>query len=98
MRAEISYDLVMSDDMAFVEGTYRLPGGEWQVFIVSAFEREVSESEVIPQVWPSGVTGVFILFPRHERINQAAVERVLSAALGVSEWVQARGPDSMQIR
>ena len=29
MRAEISYDLVMDDDMEFVEGTYRLPGGDW---------------------------------------------------------------------
>jgi hypothetical protein len=27
--AEISYDLVMDEDMAFVEGSYRLPGNEW---------------------------------------------------------------------
>ena len=31
MHAEISYDLVMDDDMSFVEGTYRLLGGDWQV-------------------------------------------------------------------
>jgi hypothetical protein len=24
----------MDDDMTFVEGTYRLPGGDWQVVIV----------------------------------------------------------------
>jgi hypothetical protein len=31
MHAEISYDLVMDDDMEFVEGSYRLPGerGRW---------------------------------------------------------------------
>ena len=33
MRAQISFDLVMEDSMSFVEGTYRLPGRDWQVFI-----------------------------------------------------------------
>ncbi len=98
MRGEISYDLVMDEDMPFVEGTYRLPGGDWQVVIFSAFERDVPEPEVVPQVWPSGVTGVFVRFPRGERLDSAAVERVLSAALGVSEWVRVRGPDSMRLR
>lgn len=31
MKAEISFDLKMEDNMSFVEGTYRLEGGEWQV-------------------------------------------------------------------
>jgi hypothetical protein len=31
MQAEISYDLVMDYEMAFVEGTYRLPARDWQV-------------------------------------------------------------------
>jgi len=83
MRTEISYDLVMDDDMEFVEGTYRLPGSEWQVVIFSAFERDVTAPEVIPQVWPSGVTGIFVRFPRTERINRVAVQRVLSAAVPV---------------
>jgi hypothetical protein len=98
MRAEISYDLVMDDDMVFVEGTYRLPGGDWQVVIVSAFDRNVPEPQVDRQQWESGVSGVFVRLPRAERINAATVERVLSAALGVSEWVRVRGPDSMQLR
>jgi hypothetical protein len=98
MSAEISYDLVMDDDMAFVEGTYRLPGGDWQVVIVSEFERDVPEPQVVPQRWESGVSGVFVRIPRADRINAAAVERVLSSAFGVSEWVRVRGPDSMQIR
>ncbi len=85
MRGEISYDLVMEDDMSFVEGTYRLPGGAWQVVIFSAFERDVPEPEVIPQVWDSGVTGVFVRFPRHEQINQAAVEQgAVSCGSGVT--------------
>ena len=101
MRAEISYDLVMGDDMSFVEGTYRLPGGDWQVVIVLASslrERDVPAPQVVPQRWASGVTGVVIRLPRAERINAAAVERVLSEALGVSEWVRVRGPDSMLLR
>jgi hypothetical protein len=98
MRAEISYDLVMDDDMEFVEGTFRLPAGEWQVVIVSAFDRDVPEPQVVPQRWDSGVSGVFVRLPRAERINAATVERVLSEALGVSEWVRVRGPDSMALR
>jgi hypothetical protein len=98
MRAEISYDLVMDDDMEFVEGTYRLPGQDWQVVIVSAFDRDVPEPQVVPQRWKSGVSGVFIRLPRAERINAVTVERVLSEVLGVLEWVQVRGPDSMQLR
>ena len=98
MRAEISYDLVINDDMGFVEGAYRLPGGDWQVVIVSAFERDVPEPQVVPQQWESGVSGVFVRIPRTERISAATVERVLSRALGVSEWVRVRGPDSMQLR
>jgi hypothetical protein len=98
MRAEISYDLVMDDDMEFVEGMYRLPGGDWQVVIVSAFDRDVPEPQVDRQQWESGMSGVFVRLPRADRINAATVERVLSAALGVSEWVWVRGPDSMQLR
>jgi hypothetical protein len=98
MRAEISYDLVTGDDMAFVEGTYRLPGGDWQVLVVSALGRDVSEPEVVPQVWESGATGMLVRFPRRLALNAEAVERVLSAALGVTEWVPVRGPDSMRLR
>lgn len=98
MRAEISYDLVMDDDMEFVEGTFRLPGGPWQVVIFSASRRDVPEPEVVLQVWDTGASGVFVRFPCHLPLNAEAVERVLSRALGVSEWVRVRGPDSMQLR
>ncbi len=96
MRAEISYDLVMDDDMSFVEGTYRLAGGEWQVVIVS--RRDVAEPEVIHQHWESGVSGVLVHFPREDRLNFESLERVLSDALGVAEWVRVHGPDSMNLR
>jgi len=96
MRAEISYDLVMDDDMGFVEGSFRLPGGCWQVVIVARYD--VPEPVALQQVWDSGVRGVFIRFPNESLLNAGAVERVLSANLGVSEWVAVRGPDSMQLR
>jgi len=96
MNTEISYDLVMDGDMAFVEGTYRVPGGEWQVVIVSRYD--ALEPQVVPQRWESGVSGVLIRFPRVRKLNREAVERELSAALGVAEWVQVRGPDSMRLR
>lgn len=96
MRAEISYDLVMDDEMEFVEGTYRLPGGDWQVVIVS--RADVAGPEVVPQEWDGGVTGVAVRVPRSNRLDREAVERLLSVALGVSEWVRVRGPDSMSLR
>jgi hypothetical protein len=96
--AEISYDLVMDDDMPFVEGTYRLPAGDWQVLIVPASERDVPESQVVPQRWASSASGVFVRIPRSERINAEVVEQILSAALGVAEWIRVRGPDSMELR
>jgi hypothetical protein len=96
MRAEISYDLVMDDDMAFVEGSYRLPGGPWQVLIVSRYD--VPKPVAAQQVWDSGARGVFVRFPRGLPLNAAAVEGVLSALLGVTEWAVVRGPDSMQLR
>ena len=97
-HAEISYDLVLDDDMGFLEGAYRLPDMEWQVFVVSAFERDVLHVDVVPQQWDSGVSGLLLKIPSTERINATTVERVLSNELGVSEWTRVRGPDSMQLR
>ena len=95
-QAEISYDLVMDDNMAFVEGTYRLPGRDWQVVIVSRCD--IAQPELLSRAWESGVTGMFVRFPRTGRLNRETVERILSDALGVLKWVEVRGPDSMQLR
>ena len=97
MRAEISYDLVMEDETSFVEGTFRLPGGEWQVLIVSRSDR-VTKPEWRASSWESGVYGVVIKFPRDRPLNKGVVEAVLSEVLGVAEWVEVRGPDSMALR
>jgi hypothetical protein len=39
MKGEISYDLVMENDMSFVEGTYRIENGEWRVFILRGSDK-----------------------------------------------------------
>jgi hypothetical protein len=98
MRAEISYDLVLDEDMGFLEGTYRLPGGDWQVVIVPPPHKTVAGSSVEPAEWHSGVTGMIVRLAHGERVNAFAVERALGAALGVSVWVRVRGPDSIVLR
>ncbi|MCI0380526.1 MAG: hypothetical protein L0215_23310 [Gemmataceae bacterium] len=96
MKAEISYDLIMEDDMSFVEGTYRLPGQNWQVFIFA--KEHVAQPEVTPGIWESGVSGVFVRIPWSTRLNQSEVERVLAENLDIVAWTVVRGPDSMQLR
>ena len=96
MTGEISYDLVMTDDMDFVEGAYRVGDGAWQVLIVS--KRDVTEPTIKPSTWDSGVTGVVIHLPRDTRLDKALVERLLSERLDIAGWVEVRGPDSMTLR
>ena len=96
MRAEISYDLVMEEDMGFVEGTFRLPGGEWQVVIVS--RGSVPSPAAKATTWESGVTGLFVTFPEGLKLDKSAVEDILSRSFGVSEWDEVTGPDSMRLR
>lgn len=97
MHAEISYDFVMSDTMEFVEGTYRLPDRDWQVFIFIPYA-SVAEPIIVSGKWSSGVTGVFVKWPPARRLNKATVQAILSAQLAVTNWSEVRGPDSMQLR
>ena len=93
---EISYDLVMTVDMSFVEGSFRLRGGNWQVFV---FRRaDVTQPQWRLCSWESGVTGIHVEFPRSEILNEGSVERLLSSALGVPTWSRVHGPDSMSLR
>jgi hypothetical protein len=96
MQGEISYDLIMQDDMTFVEGSYRIGEGDWQVFIIR--KDPVEKQEVTQGRWPSGVTGVFARVPLPVGLNKQAVERLMSELLGVLRWREVRGPDSMQLR
>ncbi|MBI5723961.1 MAG: hypothetical protein HZA50_08395 [Planctomycetes bacterium] len=97
MKAEISFDLIMEENMSFVEGTYRLLGGDWQVFIFS--RSPTSQPEIDTTVkWKSGATGVRVIFPKSKKLNKSVVIKVLSQSFGVTEWQEVHGPDSMQLR
>lgn len=98
MNAEISWDLVMSDDMDFAEGCYRLADGPWQV--VTAWKsNERWEPGVRNDVsWESGVRGMNIVVHRDQPLNKEALLDIMSSVLGVESWTEVRGPDSMQLR
>lgn len=98
MKGEISFDLVMEDDMAFVEGCYRLDDRIWHVFM---FRKSRGFEEIGIKrnlVWDSGVTGLNVIVADDEKLNKPMVLQILAKALDVAEWVEVYGPDSMQLR
>lgn len=96
LLVEISYDLVMEDDMGAAEGTYRLPGRDWQVWVCHPSRRKTPR--VVPYRWDSGITGLAVWMPVETKINMDSIERVLSDVLGVDQWSRIRGPDSIRLR
>ena len=46
----------------------------------------------------SGIAGIDVWFPKDRILNKSAVIKVLSDALGVTEWSEVRGPDSLQLK
>ncbi len=96
MTGEISYDIVMGEDNSFVEGAYRVGDGAWRVFIIS--KRDVTEATIHSSTWESGITGVVIYLPRGTRLDKVLVEQLLSRELGIDDWVEVCGPDSMKLR
>jgi hypothetical protein len=98
VKAEITFDLVMTEDMPFVEGCYRLDDGEWQVFMFrhsGGFEPVGVKRDLD---WASGVTGLNVILPDGSKINKPVVLNLMSDILGVTEWIEVRGPDSMNLR
>jgi hypothetical protein len=86
----------MDDDMSFVEGTYCLGAGDWQVCIFS--KRAVEQPAWRRCTWESGVSGIVVHVPCAFRLNMASVEGLLSQALNVEVWERVQGPDSMRLR
>jgi hypothetical protein len=99
VKAEITFDLVMTEDMPFVEGCYRLDEGDWQVFMFRHSGRGAEPAGVKRDlVWDSGVTGLNVILPDDSKINKSLVLIVMSEILGVTEWIEVRGPDSIKLR
>lgn len=96
MNGEISFDLVMESNMDFIEGTYRVDGGPWNVFI---FKRDGIETpQIAPARWDSGVEGVLIRYPRTATLDKDTAQSILGTWLNVSTWFEVKGPDSMNLR
>ena len=70
MKADITFDLIMTDSMSFAEGAFRLPGEDWQVFVFSRYD--IARPLIEISRWGSGVTGVFVRFPASQPLNKAA--------------------------
>jgi hypothetical protein len=97
-QGEISFDLVMTDDMAFVEGSYRLDGGAWEVFTFR-HAREMERPRILNDVvWPSGVAGINVVVANDIQLNKSFVLKTMTDSFGIAEWIEVRGPDSMQLR
>jgi hypothetical protein len=92
---EISYDLLMRDDMVFAEGSYRIGYCDWNVFVVS--KRPINEPTWKAFTWESGVSGVVVRVPLKLQLNVDSIESLLSEVLGVEIWERVQGPDSMYL-
>jgi hypothetical protein len=97
MEAEITFDTIVPDAGTHnIEGCYRLDGCDWQIFY--AAHQYEGTARVFPATWRSGMTGIQIHHPRDEVLNKAAVKKALTSILDVSEWVEVRGPGSLQMK
>jgi hypothetical protein len=95
-RFEISFDTGLSDDESIVEGSYRVPGHLWQVFI---FRKEaVTELSHRFEVWESGITGIHFEVPGEAVLNRDYMLRAFSTAFEADDWVEVRGPDSLLMK
>ena len=87
----------MHEDMSFVEGTYRLDSSVWRVF--TCFRARGHWSVGVKHVsWNSGVAGVNVAVADDAILNKQVVLQALSDALGVTQWSEVQGPDSMVLR
>ena len=99
VKGEVTFDLVMEDEMSFVEGCCRLEDDIWCVFMFRKSRNGIEEVGVRKNlVWDSGVTGLNIIVSDDTTLNKSTVLRALAGALDVTEWAEVRGPDSMNLR
>jgi hypothetical protein len=101
-RPEISFDIVLKEENAFAEGSYRLPGQFWQVVIFQ--KDDVPEVRCQPSKWdrPTNwereATGIVLRFPRTAKLSRDDLLQAMSQAFGCNEWTVVHGPDSMNLR
>jgi hypothetical protein len=49
-------------------------------------------------IWKSGVGGLYIILPDNVKIDKSVIPQEMTKALGVNEWAEIRGPDTMFLR
>ena len=99
MRGEISFDIVIPEDADIddLEGCYRLDGGHWTVFYFT--RRWDGQPGIVKNaIFNSGVRGVNANYPKDKILNKILVKEILSGALGVGEWREVIGPDSLTLK
>mgnify|MGYP001081379305 CR=1 FL=1 len=96
-RYEISYDTgIDGDDTTTVEGSYRLPGHLWQIFLFS--------KEAVPELrhsfgtWKSGITGVEFEVPNAMTLNRELIVKAMTEVFGATAWIEVNGPDSLLLK
>ena len=100
-RHEISFDTGLEADNDLVEGSYRVPGAFWQIFL---FRKEVDEGQSLGALrhrfaeWPSGITGIAFDAPATDVIDREYIFRAFATVFGTDDWVEVRGPDSMLMK
>lgn len=103
-RPEVSVDLLLDQEIEFMEGCYRLPGLFWQVVVF--LQDGVPEIQYQTQTWEKpthfelATTGVAIRIPQRERLHLDVMLRALRLVFGwrEDEWTIVQGPDSMVLR
>jgi hypothetical protein len=102
-RFEISFDTGLEDDNSIVEGSYRVPGRFWQVFVFRKDDpgpggEPVSELRHRFKMWDSGMTGIEFDVPRRAVVDKEYIFRAFSSVFGTDDWVEVRGPDSLLMK
>ena len=100
-RHEISFDTGLEADNDLVEGSYRVPGSFWRIFL---FRKEDDEGRCFAELrrhsveWPSGIAGITFDAPAEAVIDREYIFRAFADAFGTDDWVEVRGPDSMLMK
>lgn len=95
-RYELSFDTMPGEDADAVEGSYRVPGRLWEVFLFE--KKDVPEPRHHLSTWRSGITGIEFILPRAAVLNREAVLRGMAEAFGTRDWTEVRGPDSLLLK
>jgi hypothetical protein len=104
-KGEITFDIAVPEDgVTIVEGCYRIDGGNWEVYIfakqgspINIFGR--SEPHISPDaVFSSGISGVGGVVPNSWVLNKKTVMGMLAVAVGVEEWTEVDGLDSLILK